>query len=46
MFISPGMSILSLQFYRLLAGSFYFLCEAVLVKKNKKQVKQKVEMKM
>lgn len=44
-FISLGMSILSLQFYRLLAGSFYFLCGPVLVKK-KKQAKQNVEMKM
>lgn len=43
-FISLGMSILSLQFYRLLAGSFYFLCGPVLVKK--KQAKQNVEMKM
>lgn len=40
-FISPGMSILSLQFYRLLAGSFYFLCEAVLVKKKKNRLNRK-----
>lgn len=35
---------LVITFYRLLAGSFYFLCGPVLVKK--KQAKQNVEMKM